>query len=255
MKKPIYILLILFAVAGVFAACKKQQLLTYNAEDNIYFFYERVTSRLDSIDFSFAYSPATITDSTVNIQVAITGTPVNADREFMITTDPSSTAKPGVDYVLPEKFVIRAGNLVDSFPVKLIRTPDLQTNTLSLKLNLTANSNFHTDIKAITTTLDSINALSFKINLSDVLTPGNYWTSIYSTYFGAFSVKKLRLLNQVTGMPLDYVINGLYDLNMSARCAAWAITMSRYLKDQQNAGQPVYEDDGVTLMVMGTSYL
>jgi hypothetical protein len=249
MKKPRYILLILFVIAGVFAACKKQQLLTYNADDNIYFFYKRVTSRLDSIDFSFAYSPATITDSTINIQVAVTGTAVNTDREFVITADPSGTALPGVNYVLPEKFIMRAGSLVDSFPVKLIRTPDLQTQSLFLKLNLIPNNNFHTDIKAITGILDSINALSFKVNLSDVLTSGNYWNSIYSAYFGTFSVKKLRLLNQVTGMPLDYVITGIYDLNLSARAAAWAITMSRYLKDQ-----PVYEDDGVTLMVMGTNY-
>lgn len=253
MKKPIYIL-ILLVIAGAFAACEKQQLMTYNAPDNIYFFYKRINQRLDSLDFSFAYSPASVTDSTINIQIAVTGAPVNNDREFVITVDPSSTAKPGVNYVLPEKLVISAGSLVDSFPVKLIRTADLQTNKLFLKLNLNANDNFHTDIKAITSTLDSINALAFKINLSDVLTQGNNWTSIYGTYFGPFSVKKLRLLNQVAGMPLDYVINGIYDLNLNARCAFWAITMSRYLKDQQNAGTPVYEDDGSTLMVMAASY-
>ncbi|SEW35040.1 DUF4843 domain-containing protein [Chitinophaga arvensicola] len=251
MKKPIYIL-ILFAIAGVFAACKKQQLMTYNAPDNIYFFYKRNNVRLDTMDFSFAYSPLSVTDSIVKIPFTITGVPVNNDREFVVTVDPSSTAKPGVNFVLPDKFVLSAGKLVDSFSIKLIRTKDLQTNTLSLRLNLNANNNFQIALKDIASA-PGVNALSFKINISDVLNQGSFWSGVYSTYFGTFSVKKLRLLNQVAGMPLDYVINGIYDLNLNARCAFWAISMSRYLKDQQNAGTPVYDEDG-TLMVMAPSY-
>lgn len=242
-------------MVAAFAACKKQTLLTYNADDNIYFFYKHINQRLDSVDFSFAYSPATVQDSILNIQVGITGAPVNEDRSFTIAVDPSSTAQANVHYVLPEKFVMRAGNLVDSFAVKLVRAPDLQTNKPFLRLNLVADNNFHTDIKAITGTIDSINALSFKINLSDQLTQGNYWTGTLSNYFGTFSVKKLRLINQVAGMPLDYVVNGIFDLNMAARCASWAITMSRYLNDQQQAGQTVYDEDGVTPMTMGAGYL
>lgn len=253
MKKTIYIL-VLSMVAGIFCACKKQQLLTYNAPDNIYFFYKRSNLRLDSLDFSFAYSPLSVKDSIVKVPFAVTGTPSAADREFIVTVAAGSTAKAGVNFVLPEKFVLGAGKLIDSFPVKVIRTADLQQNKLSFSLNLVANNNFHTDIKSITGTLDSINTLAFKINISDVLTQGNFWTGIFNTYFGAFSIKKLRLINQVAGMPLDYVNTGIYDLNLNARCAGWAITMSRYLKDQQKAGNPVYEDDGVTLMVMGAAY-
>lgn len=247
-------LLFIFTIAVVLGACKKQQLLTYDADDNIYFANMHITMRMDSVNLSFAYSPATVTDSTIYVQVAVTGTPKSADREYVINVDPSSTAQVGTNFVLPDKFVLHAGGLKDSFPVKLLRTPDLETNSLSLKLNLASNSEFHTDIKAITGVLDSINALSFKINLSDILSQGTYWTSIMQNYFGTFSVTKLRLINQVTGMPLDYVNTGIYDLNLNARCASWAITMSRYLKDQAAAGHPVYEDDGVTLMTMGTSY-
>lgn len=253
MKKSIYIL-VLFMVAGIFAACKKQQLLTYNAPDNIYFFYKRSNLRMDSLDFSFAYSPLSVKDSIVKIPFAVTGIPVSKDREFAVTVAADGTAKAGVNFVLPEKFVLGAGKLIDSFPVKLIRTADLQQNILSFKLNLVPNSNFQTDIKSIVGTLDSINTLAFKINISDVLTQGNYWTGVFNPYFGTFSVKKLRLLNGIAGMPLDYVNTGIYDLNLNARCAGWAITMSRYLKDQQKSGKPVYEEDGVTLIAMGVAY-
>jgi len=252
MNKSKYILLSL-VVISLGAACKKEQLMTYNAPDNIYFFYKKITQRLDSVNCSFAYSPATVKDSTIMVPFTVTGVAASTDREFVVTADPASTAKAGTHYILPAKFVLAAGRVIDSFPVKLIRTPDLQTGAVQLKLNMSANSNFHTDIKGIVGIVDSINALAFKINISDILTQGNNWAGIYSTYFGTFSVKKWRLLNQVTGIPLDYTVTGIYDLNLNARCAYFAINMSRYLKDQAAAGKTVYEDDG-TPMVMNPTY-
>jgi hypothetical protein len=121
-------------------------------------------------------------------------------------------------------------------------------------LNLQPNNSFQTDIKVIEGLLDSINPLSLKINITDILGPGTYWTGILQGFFGAFSIKKVKLLNQVTGMPIDITINGIYDLNLNAKCATYAIAMSRYLKDQTAAGKTVYEDDGITPMAMNASY-
>jgi len=238
----------------VLGACKKQSLLTYNAADNIYFFYKKITLRLDSINFTFAYSPDALKDSSVMIPFTVTGKPAAEDREFTVTVDPASTTQAGVHYILPDKFVLAAGKLVDSFPVKLLRTPDLQKGTFFLRLNLVPNDNFQTDIKSIEGILDSINTLSLKINITDILSQGTYWTSILQAYFGTFSVKKVKLLNQVTGMPIDIMINGIYDLNLNAKCAYYAISMSRYLKDQATAGKTIYEDDGITPMTMNSNY-
>jgi hypothetical protein len=149
--------------------------------------------------------------------------------------------------------VLPAGSLIDSFPVKLLRTPDMQDTTLTLLLDLEPSKDFNTNFKNFAG-YDTINALSFKITVSDIMVPGPYWTSVFAVYFGDFSVKKVRLLNQVTGMPLNYPIVGLYDLNLNAHSAYYAISMSRYLEDQAAAGNTVYEADGVTPMVMGASY-
>ena len=238
----------------VLDACKKESLLTYNASDNIYFFYKKSGLRLDSVNFTFAYSADGVKDSNVMVPFSVTGIPAKDDREFTITVDPSSTAQAGIHYVMPAKFVLAAGRLIDSFPIKLLRAPDLQKGTLFLRLNLQPNDHFQTDIKVIEGLLDSINPLSLKINITDILGPGTYWTGILQAYFGAFSVKKVKLLNQVTGMPIDITINGIYDLNLNAKCAYYAISMSRYLKDQAAAGKTVYEDDGVTPMAMNASY-
>jgi hypothetical protein len=97
--------------------------------------------------------------------------------------------------------------------------------------------------------------VSFRLILSDQLGPGNNWAGVFAAYFGAFSVKKVRLINEVAGMPLDYYTTGwLTDLQLSARAPLWAITTSRYLADQKAAGHTVYEDDGVTPMTMGITY-
>jgi hypothetical protein len=96
--------------------------------------------------------------------------------------------------------------------------------------------------------------LKLTVYVSDQLTAGPYW-SVCTTYFGTFSVKKVRLLNTVTGMPLNFPAHGIiFDLSGSAEASTYAITMSRYLQDQAALGQPVYEDDGITLMTMGAAY-
>ena len=239
----------------ILASCKKEKLLTYDTKDNVYFNYvQQVTVRLDTLNISFAYSPATVQDSTFLMPVQITGAPTDADREYSVVVDPSSTASAADHYVLPQKFIIRAGKLTDSFPIKLLRAKDLQDTTKTIILNIRPNANFNTDLQKIPVSGDTINTLTFKFYVSDILQAGPYWTSVFAPYFGSFSVKKVQLMNQIVGMPLNFPIVGLYDLNLSADASFYAISMSRYLQDQVTAGLTVYESDGITPMTMGASY-
>lgn len=238
----------------VIASCKKEKLLTYDTKASIYFNYvQQVTVRLDTLNIAFAYSPTTKKDSTILIPIQIAGAPSSQDREYSLSVDPASTASPD-HYVLPSKFVIRAGKMTDSFPMRLLRVKDLQDTTKNIILNLRANDNFNTDLQKWPVTGDTINTLTLKINVSDILLAGPYWTGVFAPYFGNFSVKKVQLMNQIVGMPLDFPINGIYSLTLSADASIYAITMSRYLKDQAAAGNTIYEADGVTPMTMGASY-
>ncbi len=238
-------------------SCKKDKLLTYNTKDNIYFNWGGAAAqvRYDSVSISFAFSPSTVQDSTILVPVSVTGVAANTDREFSVSVDTAST-ETAADYVLPETFIMPAGKVVDSMPVKLLRTADILDITKTLVLNLNANDNFNTGIKIFPGNgiSDTINALKLSIYVTDGLVAGPYW-SLCAPYFGTFSIKKVYLLNTVTGMPVNFPSHGIiYDLSSSAEATLWAITMSRYLKDQAAAGHPVYEDDGVTLMTMGATY-
>ncbi|ANI88660.1 hypothetical protein A9P82_04780 [Arachidicoccus ginsenosidimutans] len=237
------------------ASCKKDTLLTYDAKDNIYFNWGGTPQqvRYDSVSVSFGFSPESVKDTTIMIPMAVTGSAANTDREFNISVDPASTEIAATHYVLPTSFVMHAGKVLDSFPVKLLRAADLEDTVQTLILNLSPNDNFNTDIKIFPGNgiSDTVNALQLRLFVADGLTAGPYWNNC-AYYFGTFSVKKVRLLNTVTGMPLDFPSHGIiYDLGSSAEATLYAITMNRYLQDQAAAGHPVYEDDGVTLMTMG----
>lgn len=236
-------------------SCRKEKLLTYDTKDNVYFNYiQNVTIRLDALDVSFAYSPLSVQDSTILIPVQATGVPHAQDREYLITIDPLSTATAADHYVIPQKFIMHAGKLVDSVPIKLLRAKDLQDTVKNIILDLHPNNNFNTDIRQWPLGGDTLNTLSFQINVSDILQAGPYWTSVFATYFGNFSVKKVQLMNTIAGMPLDFPINGIRDTNLSADASLYAITMSRYFQDQAAAGNTIYEADGVTPMTMGANY-
>lgn len=249
MKKIAYIILAAL-VSSLWAACKKDTLITYNAQDEIYFNYKEAGLNIDSTTVTFAYSGVSVKDSTFKIPLAVTGVAKDHDRTYIVTVDKSSTAISGQHYTLPSTFILRANRLIDSLPVKLLRSSDLQSQTVRVTLNLQESADLKTDMK----TINAVSAISFKLNLNDILGPGQYWNSMTS-YFGTFSVKKIRLINQVAGMPLNYYISTwLRDTQSSAKLALYAITTARYLSDQKALGNTVYEDDGVTPMTMGVAY-
>lgn len=256
MNKHIYIAL-LAAPLLLLASCKKESLTTYNTDDNIYFAYRgpiAVNPITDSANMTFAYSTAAVMDSIFKIPVAVTGTPKSYDRTYVITADDASTAMAGRHYVFPAAFTIRAGKVLDTLPLRLLRTPDLKTGTVTLLLHLQRNQNFITGVKNIYGS-DTFNVLSFKLYMGDILTAGPYWNSVFATFFGTFSVKKVMLLNQIAGMPLNFFSDlNAAGLTLNSAAALYAITASRYLKDQATAGNTIYDEDGITPMAMGAAY-
>jgi hypothetical protein len=259
--RSIKYILLLAGLYCILPCCKKEKLLTYDTANSIYFDYQTNAGsvRTDSINLTFAYSSASVVDSNVMIPVHVTGGPFKADRVYSVQADPSSTAKAGTHYTLPDKLVLPSGSLRDSFPIKFIRTADMQSNTLELILHLVPSRDFSTNIQWLDASTDyisgdSVNGVTIKIYVSDILQAGPYWTNVFAAYFGNFSVKKMQVLNQISGMPLNWPLLGLYDLNFGAKTALYAIETSRYLNDQHAAGQTVYEADGVTPMTMGVQY-
>ena len=265
MKRSFYILTLAFLLA---ASCKKETLMTYDASDNIYFNYTYLTQSgpmyyADSLNVTFAFSDSTHKDSILRIPVAITGSAKNTDRNFDVMVDASSTAMASTDYVLPSTFVVHAGRTTDTILLTLKRTLALRTNTLFFTLRLKANDQFKTQIKYRSRVSNDLRFISpgdtsqtqtFKVFMSDQLQAGPYWSS-YSYYFGEFSEKKVRLINQIAGMPLDYWSVELYSSSQHQSNALYYAGLTfRYLSDQAYNGNTIFEADGVTPLRMGSYF-
>lgn len=231
--------------------CKKEPLLTYDTDDNIYFNYKVGPLEIpsDSLIYSFAYSDVNVQEATIGIPLAVTGLPNENDRTFELEIDPSSTAKEGVHY---DAFttIVHAGKVRDTLKIRLHRTPDLASGRKTLYFRLKPNASFKTNIPiGIGNSRDTTQLLRFMIVTTDILEAGPNWSD-YQYYLGDFSVKKMKLMNELFQMPLD-----LWTVPLTTAITTDVIyygsLMSRYLTDQELQGNTIFEADGITPMKMG----
>ena len=255
MRKTIFYTLMIPAFAALVApACKRDNIMTYNATDNIYFDYKPTVSGFpaDSLEYSFAYSDASVTEAVIPIPVSVSGAPQERDRPYDLTVDAGSAAVEGVHYELPP-LVMRAGRVHDTLFLKLKRTADLQQTTVRMVLRLQPGNEFGTAFDRRLSFGDTIQMLSFKLSVTDELGEGPNW-SAFSGYFGPFSKKKVLLMHEIVELPLDFWSVSSLGSPERAYATYYAGAMSRYLKDQAELGNTIYEEDGVTPMKMGTDY-
>jgi len=250
MKRLLYIGIILTA-----ASCKRDPLTTYNTDDNVYFKYTiSANYYVDSTNFSFAYRDAGVLDTILSVPLEVTGAPAATDRRFNLAVDPASTAVAGTHYELPET-VIHAGKVEDTLRLHLKRTPDLASGVKKLILHLQPNEFFKTQLQYRVVNngaRDTADAPTFTITMSDILDKGPYWDDTYAAFFGTFSLKKVRFIHDLLGMPLDFW--SVYpDNRRRAAATYYASGTSRYLSDQAAQGNIIYDEDG-SPMTMGAGY-
>lgn len=250
MKRLLYIIIIL-----ALASCKRDPLITYNTDDNVYFKYTISTNYyVDSTNFSFAYRDAGVQDTILSVPVAVTGAPAASDRPYKVIVDPASSAVAGTHYQLPE-MVIHAGKVVDTLRLRLKRAADLASGTKKLILHLQPNEFFRTELRykiVNNVARDTADLVTFSITMSDILDKGPFWDDYYAAYFGTFSLKKVKFINDLLGMPLDFW-SVSPDNQRRAAATYYASTTSRYLSDQAAQGNIIYDEDG-TPMTMGAGY-
>ena len=250
MKRLLYITIILTA-----ASCKREALITYNAKDNVYFDYNTGFNHfVDSMDFSFANKDASIQETVLLLPIGVTGVSAATDRSSKLVVDPASTAIAGTHYEVPET-VIHAGKVKDTLHIRFKRAADLASGVKKLILRLEPNEFFQADLQYRvynTIARDTVNLLRFTISASDILEAGTYWNDSYAAFFGTFSVKKVKFIHELLGMPLDFW-SVSPDNQRRAAATYYASATSRYLGDQAAQGNIIYDEDG-TPMKMGPAY-
>lgn len=190
--KYIYIM-----VTGLCAAfmmgCTENERMRYENKPCVYF---SSVTEADSIPYSFA---AIIKDTaTLSVPLKIIGEAINKDRVIAFKEAPTSTAKAGVHYSLPETEVkVPAGEVVAEIPIK-VYNKELNNGSVSLVLQLVPNADFD---------LGYNDRLTARVVITNQLVKPSYWR-ILSIYYGAYSKAKHRLCIQIQGFDFEPKLRG-----------------------------------------------
>ena len=157
------------------------------------------------------------------------GRPSDKAREIALTVT-SNDATEGVDYILPEKAELAAGETVLNYMITLKRTAVLKTSQKHLQIALQPNANFTLPVTQETTANgDTVTTLSYKIVFSDQFTTApKAWEK---GLLGVFTQQKFELACKVLDLnPADFNDDSKMTLAMQSYISA---EMQSYVKEQQ----------------------
>lgn len=268
MKRLIYsIIILLFATIQL--GCEKETLLYKGEEDGasgIYFYSVATTtidgiplSYRDSLTYSFQNDPLIKVQHVFNVPVRTLGNISDQDRNFKVKVI-GGTAREGIDYEpLKESYVLPAGKSVGSIPVVLFRTPVLTEKAITIDLELVEYEGFKLLLPYLLNIGNNkqMDATKFRINFSELITEPSYYESFGRDYFGEWTAKKFKILNDLMGWTVnDWRYAGFSGYPVaSGKFTYAAILFKTYLEDKVKEKQPVYEADGKTFMQLGPSYM
>jgi hypothetical protein len=210
--------------------------------------WQRIVAPQDSITKSYALDPSGTARDTVYIPVSLMGSPVNRDRTFEYATGEETTAEEGRDFRVIAAS-IPANEVVGAILVEIEREA-IKDATFVIDFMLLTNEEFQTNyttIKRSSSDTTQVDLREFRLRVSDFLEVPKRWSTLRG-YFGDFSRKKFYLLRDVAHANL----NELYvDSPSLILMNSWGGILKRYLAEQKEAGNTIYEDDGVTEMKSG----
>ncbi|MEG1737972.1 MAG: DUF4843 domain-containing protein [Odoribacter sp.] len=266
MKKCLYYITTILTI--LLCGCENDSLLYQGESDGtsgIYFKYSAIFneatgiySYIDSVEYSFANDPLSVTKRIQYVNVLVFGNIANYDRTYKARII-GGTAVEGVDYEpLKEEYTIPAGKSLVNLPIVLLRTAKLQKEKLNLIVKLEENQYFRLWMPDLETGAEKtkIDITKFKVTFSEfVAQPEPVWTMFAQSIFGTFSVKKFRMINELSGWkPSNWYWLTQGGENLYPKFPYNASLLQINLQELADAKTPMYEDDGVTLMQLAGKY-
>lgn len=232
----LYIIGILL-VSSFLASCEEKGLLV-NANDVSYISFDKnMMTDTTGVSFKF-YNEGE--DATTYLGVTVSGKVQDKDLEFTISVDPSRTTLPASQYELPQRCVVKAGELTGEIPVTLKYYDKLDKEAQLLTLKVDENDEVKQGISAYTRAIISVSNLLFAPewwtrNDGDVDYPYN---NVEEWYLGTYSEKKyLMFLDE---LKKDGVVFDGKDITVLRK---YSLRLKNTLKDCEERGEKVYEDD------------
>lgn len=231
-------------------ACKKETIDFYSGTSTLYFDNSinygntRNTQRIDTLLFTFSLADANLKDSVLQVRVDLMGRQANQDRNFSVKViDSLSSAVAGLHYEpLAESYVMPANKSWMYIPIHIHRTKEMSAREFLLHFSLLPNQDFDTTLTQPQTKDSLVSTGSITLYIGDLIPKPTRWLDIY---LGEFSRKKILLICE----QLDMTINDFTTISV-AEAVYMGKAMQRYLNQQREAGNIIYEEDGRE-MIMG----
>ena len=239
------------------AACSEKEFITYDGSKAGIYLQRVATTTIsgtpisfsDSITISFASYAVDVKEYKIGIPVCLMGEVKSVDRRFDLYVDKAkSTAIEGEDYEFSDTACyIPAGKNKQTVYVKLLRSNRLEKETLRLVFSIRSNENFTTELESYknqaswSATGDQLCGTSYKVIYSDQYSCPTKWGWYGDTYFGTWTVKKEKLLNELMGWTHRDWTNGKVTYGHLAYAAK---KLRNYLQAAADAGEPILEADG-----------
>lgn len=223
-------ILLFLMVLTTFWSCKKEEVAVFSVKDGVTFYanqYENLHAD-NFVNFSFANAITVQSRDTIYVRMRASGEIVDYPRTVQLkASEVGTTARAGIDYELPSSAIVPAGAYRFVYPVILINSPGMLTNTYRLVLEPVETKDFVVGVVGTTpprsislTDYPETNFISIKIDITNQLVqPAGWQPSI----FGTFSIAKYRFMIQTTGLT-DFSIealgtDGLFNLPVKLRNA------------------------------------
>jgi len=211
-------------------SCSKEEIMTYHEKD--YLVFEKYIK--DSTNFSFLAYP-TSDQVEFKIPVQLIGMPSDKDRKFKVTVMTEESDAPADSYILQEEQVFRAGFVTDTCVIVLKKTDELKQFSRRLVVRLEATDDFG---------LGQTDRLAQIINISNKLYQPDWWDSTVRAYWlGNYSDKKFELFLLVNDGKLEVDVAGTIEIR------SCTLKLKRYLREQKEQGNTIYEEDGTEMVV------
>lgn len=269
------ILIICSLLFSWFMQSCEREMMDYQGKPGIYFAVQHGES--GGSEASWPYQPNTNVEffkiledeAIVNIKVMATGSVSNIDRPFKVEINPDSTnAVLGTHYeALTGDFFIPKGEASTNISLKVKRTADMQVKDIKIGLKLIPNEHFELafpEFHAVDDLLfgdivEVFDASLHTLVINDVMTEPSEWYGSASAstgkeggQFGAFSRKKLELICEVCNFTYADFCDSSIMVSMVRKSIV--STMSIYLTNALNAGNPILEDDGRLMWFMNCGW-
>ncbi len=248
------------------AACQENDIMEFSSEDTTVYFqggagysmpgdgtviYAPTYRYIDSTVVSFAGLANTERFRTAYLPVKTMGKTKDYPRPVKIIVDKEeSSAVEGVDFTVGlDTIAIPANANQINVPVTLIRSDILLEKSKRIVFRLEENEYFKLLIPAYkassswTAMADTLSALKFTVVFNEQYSMPFYYEIFGEEFFGSWSPKKFRVLNEVMGWTVrdwnnagNKVAYGRFDFAAKA--------VRRHLQEMADAGTPITESDG-----------